>query len=210
MVLSSRSHAPLESVLAECLALGAESKGVPCDLSIPSEVRRLARAAESSFGGLDVLLNNAAVSVKKPFHETSDPEWAAAFQVNAMAPFILCRECLPALQRSDWATIINMGSVVGLKGYEGQAAYGASKHALLGFTKVLAREVQPLGIRVHAINPGAVATEMVETMRPDLNPDALIDPEDIADWVLFLLEHRHSRAVIDDIHLRRASGEPWF
>jgi 3-oxoacyl-[acyl-carrier protein] reductase len=104
---------------------------------------------------------------------------------------------------------LNIGSVVGIKGYANQGAYGASKHALMGFTKVLAQEVQPLGIRVHAINPGAVNTEMVRTMRPDLDPEGLIQPEALADWVVYLLTHRNS-AVIDDLHLRRASGDPWF
>lgn len=184
--------------------------GIPCDLSSPQEVSRLAHNASEAFGGLDALVNNAATSLKKPFHETTDEQWTQTFQVNTMAPFILCRECLPALRKSDLATIINIGSVVAIKGYDGQAAYGASKHALLGFTKVLAREVQPLGIRVHAINPGAVATEMVGVMRPDLDPTGLIDPDDIADWILFLLEHRHARGVVDDIHLRRAGGEPWY
>ncbi len=105
--------------------------------------------------------------------------------------------------------MINIGSVVAFKGYEQQSAYGASKHALLGLSKVMALEWKKYGIRVHSINPGAVDTEMIRQMRPDLDPQGMIGTEDIADLIVFLLTHR-GRAVIDDIHMRRATGEPWY
>jgi NAD(P)-dependent dehydrogenase (short-subunit alcohol dehydrogenase family) len=99
--------------------------------------------------------------------------------------------------------------VIGVKGYIHQGAYTASKHALMGMSKVLAQEVQADNIRVHTILPGGVATEMIEQMRPDLKKSDLMAPEDIAEIILFLLTHR-SKAVIDDIHVRRASSVPWF
>ena len=106
-------------------------------------------------------------------------------------------------------TIIQIVSVIGVKGYMNQGAYTASKHALMGMSKVLAQEVQPDNIRVHTILPGGVATDMIAEVRPDLKKSELMAPEDIADIVFFLLTHR-SNAVIDDIHVRRASSTPWF
>ena len=128
--------------------------------------------------------------------------------VNARAPFLLSKEAIPYLKRSDMATIINISSVVGVKGYINQGAYTASKHALMGLTKVLAQEVFQDGIRVHVISPGGVATSMVELTRPDIDPSTLISPEEIAEIVLFLLTHR-GNAVIDEINVRRSANPPW-
>jgi 3-oxoacyl-[acyl-carrier protein] reductase len=103
---------------------------------------------------------------------------------------------------------VNIASVVAVKGYVNQGAYTASKHALLGFTKVLARELHREGIRVHVISPGGVATDLIPSMRPDIPPETLIQPEEIAEIVWFLLSHR-GNAVIDEVNVRRISNEPW-
>ncbi len=209
VILSASSEKLLEQAVSQIESDNGMASYITCDLSNIKEVHHLADQVNSRFGKLDILINNAGTSVKKPFYETSDNEWTRLMTVNATAPFILCRECLPLLKQSDAATIINIGSVVGIKGYESQSAYTASKHALMGFTKVLAQEVQPLGIRVHALNPGGVDTDMVETMRPDIDKSKLIQPDDIADIILFLLNHRNN-AAIDDIHIRRTASSPWF
>jgi NAD(P)-dependent dehydrogenase (short-subunit alcohol dehydrogenase family) len=106
-------------------------------------------------------------------------------------------------------TIIQIASVIGVKGYINQGAYTASKHALMGMSKVLAQEVQPDNIRVHTILPGGVATDMIAGIRPDLKPSELMAPQDIAEIVLFLLKHR-SNAVVDTVQVRRATAAPWF
>ncbi|MBN2327073.1 MAG: SDR family oxidoreductase [Candidatus Omnitrophica bacterium] len=209
LIVHARSQERLHQTLSEIESLGGTAAALTGDLSIPSQVHELAENACQLYGKLDILINNAGASIKKPFYESSDEEWDFIFKVNAMAPFILCRECLPALRNSDAPSIIQIGSVVGVKGYIEQSLYGASKHALMGFTKVLAQEVQPYGVRVHSINPGGVYTDMVKNMRPDLDPSGLIQPEEIADLVHFLLTHRNN-AVIDDLHLRRANGSPWY
>ena len=206
---SARTLNRLEAAMARLVQNGGEAVGIPCDLADPAATARLAHEACRLYGRLDVLINNAGAPLKKPFHECTDAEWMHVLAVNSMAPFILCRELLPALQKSPHATIIQIGSVMGIKGYEHQSVYAASKHALMGFTKVMAQELQSHNIRVHTINPGGVNTALVQTMRPDLDPAGLIQPEDIAEMVLFLLEHR-GQAVIDDIHVRRASSAPWY
>lgn len=209
LILTGKSAERLDGTRAEFAREGMEAAAIPCDLADPRAAAAMAAEAVAVHDGLDILVNNAGAALKKPYEESSDAEWTHVMAVNAMAPFVLCRECLPALKRSNRAAIVNIGSVMGIKGYEHQAVYAASKHALMGFTKVMAQELQPHGVRVHAINPGGVYTDLVREMRPDLAPEILIQPEDIADITLFLLTHRNN-AVIDDIHIRRANGSPWF
>ena len=209
LILSATREPPLRIVARQIQNEGGKVECLACDLARPESLPGFISQAASCFGGLDILINNAGWSVRKPLVETSDEEWEMCFAVNATAPFILARECFKYLCKSHQATIINIGSVVGHKGYLSQGAYGASKHALMGLSKVLAAELQPHGIRVHTINSGAVATEMIREMRPDLDPEGMIDPGFIAEMVVFLLRNRGS-GVVDDIHIRRASGEPWF
>ena len=93
-------------------------------------------------------------------------------------------------------------------GYPLQSAYSASKHAMLGWTKSLARECYRDNIRVHAVCPGGVYTDMVKLSRPDLTPEGMIMPEDIAEIVMFFLNNR-SNAVIDEICVHRMNKEPF-
>ena len=129
--------------------------------------------------------------------------------INTRAPFFLIQNALPFLKSSDRATIINIASVVSHAGYPMQSVYTASKHALLGFTKSIAREYYRDNIRVHAVCPGGVYTDMVKISRPDLTPDGMIMPEEIADIVYFFLANR-GNAVIDEICVHRVNKEPFL
>jgi 3-oxoacyl-[acyl-carrier protein] reductase len=209
IILTASSKERLEKAEREIADSGGTVASIACDLSDRKSVVRLASEAGEVYGGLDILINNAGIGLSKPFEETTDEEWDRCLATNASAPFILCRECFSSLKKSDRAAIVNIGSVVGIKGYAQQAAYCASKHALVGFSKVLAQEVQPYGIRVHCVNPGGVDTDLISSMRPDLDRSGLMKPEEIAEIVAFLLIHR-GNTVIDDLHLRRVSGDPWY
>ena len=105
-------------------------------------------------------------------------------------------------------TIVNISSVVGFKGYPNQAAYTATKHAVMGLTKSLAVEAQPQGIRVSAVLPGGVDTDLVRQARPDLDPAILLAPDDVAQAVMYLLS-LSDRAAVDQIYLRRWSSKPF-
>ena len=182
---------------------------LPGDLTDPAFLQGVVGRVVENFGRLDVLVNNAGVCFVKPLEETSYAELDAMMKTNVYAPYLLCRDALAPLRRSDCATIINIGSVVSHAGYATQSAYGAAKHALLGMTKALATEVYSDGIRVHILCPGAVNTEMAKTIsRPDIDMDALISPEDLADVMEFLLTHR-SNAVIDEVRLHRVGKKPF-
>jgi 3-oxoacyl-[acyl-carrier protein] reductase len=178
------------------------------DLTDDNSFERIVSDCVAAFGGVDIVINNAGYGKKMLLTDTSHEEWDRHMAVNVRAPFMLVNAAMPYLQASGHATVINICSVVSHKGYAMQGAYTAAKHALLGYTKVLARETFDQGIRVHAISPGGVATEMIQKMRPDLDLSMLSTPGEIADIVLFLLKNR-SGAVIDEISVRRHTKEPW-
>ena len=182
---------------------------LPADLTTPRGMDDVLRILEGHFKGLDVLVNNAGMALNCAFEETTLEAFDQIMAINVRAPFELTRRCLPLLRISDMATVINIGSVVSHKGYDHQAAYAASKHALLGLTKALAKEVAPEGIRVHMLSPGGVYTDMVKIARPDLSPDGMIAPEEVAEYAAFLLEHR-GNAVVDEIQIHRVGKEPFL
>ena len=178
------------------------------DLTDLNSFEKIVSACICHFGGLDVIINNAGYAKKALLTQTSAEEFDLHMAVNVRAPMLLVNEAMPHLLKSTHATVINVCSVVSVKGYETQGAYTASKHALLGYTKVLARETFKQGIRVHALLPGGVGTELIQETRPDLDFANLSTPQEMADIMLFLLKNRNN-AVIDQISVRRYTKEPW-
>ncbi len=206
--LAARTEAQIQEVQAEIEASGGKAISVPTDVSNETSIQALVNRTVHKFGRLDIVVNNAAIGVFGPLEKTTTADWDRVMAVNVRGPFMLCREAIPHLRKQPQSFIVNINSVVGVKGYTNQTLYGASKHALMGITKALAKEVQADGIRVHAICPGGTNTDMIGDARPDLDRSLLMQPDDIADIVLFLVT-RQGNAVIDEIHLRRAASTPW-
>ena len=206
LALVARSEDALLDAMAEIETTHPVTvKTITADLAQEDSYARIVNETVAAFGGLDLLVNCAGAAQQGSFTEVSPTEWDSVFAVNAKAPFFICKEALPYLKQSKKPIIINIASVVGFKGYINQSVYASSKHALTGFTKVLAKEVQPFGIRVHLISPGGVATEMVKKMRPDIKPEELLQPEEIAEIVRFLVTRKGS-GTIDQFYLRRYSS----
>ena len=206
LALVARSEEALKKIAAEIEAAHPVTvKTITADLAQEESYGRIITETVQQFGGIDLLVNCAGLAQQGGFTEVEPAEWDTIFAVNAKAPFFICKEALPFLKNSPKPIIINIASVVGFKGYINQSVYSSSKHALTGFTKVLAKEVQPFGIRVHLISPGGVATEMVTKMRPDIKPEELLQPEEIAEIVRFLVT-RKGRGTIDQFYLRRYSS----
>ena len=203
LALVGRDQASLEETAS--LIPGTRVSLITADLSDPGSSKYIVERTVSAFGGLDLLVNCAGVPQKGPFTEVTPEAWDKVFAVNARAPFFICQAALEPLKKSSKPMVINIASVVGFKGYINQSVYSSSKHALTGFTKVFAKEVQPFGIRVHLISPGGVATEMVKKMRPDIDPSELIQPEEIAEIVRFLVTRKGS-GTIDQFYIRRYTG----
>jgi len=207
-LLVGRNEADLAQLCDDAKALNSEATYVVADLARPESAEIIVKACIETYASLDVLINNAGVANPFSIENTPVEQWDLMMAVNARAPFLLCKKAIPYLRQSAEATIINISSVVGRKGYVNQAAYTASKHALTGFTKALAKEVQPMGIRVHLISPGGVATETLARTRPDLTQNGLMQPDEIAEVIAFLLSMR-GNAMIDEINLRRLSSTPF-
>ena len=205
VVIVGRSEQHLAEVMLEIEQKGAPCIALPLDLCNEAAPERILQETLDRFGQIDVLINNAGLAHAAKISETNIDTWNALFNVNARAPFFLCKAAVPFMKESKNPVIINISSVVGFKGYDGQAAYASSKHALTGFTKVLAKEVQKDGIKVHLISPGGVNTEMVREMRTDIDTVQLIQPEEIAELVEFLVT-RKGKGTIDHFYIRRQSG----
>lgn len=205
LVLMGRNEEKLKNTAKgrDCLILSGDI----CD---DEYVKYAVNKAVEVYGGLDVLINNAGVAQSQNFEDISMEEYDMIMNTNVRAPFLLCKEALPYLQKSDSGTVINIASVTAHKGYALQSVYAASKHALLGFTKALSKEYYQKGVRAHVISPGGVFTDMVKISRPDLSSDGMILPEDIAETVLYLLKMRNSACVADEIELHRETKEPFM
>ncbi|MBT3320049.1 MAG: SDR family oxidoreductase [Clostridia bacterium] len=202
VVATSRNISKLNALNSDNLLV------VPADLTDLTSFEKIVTACICQFGGLDVIINNAGYAKKALLTQTSAEEFDLHMAVNVRAPMLLVNEAMPHLLKSTHATVINVCSVVSVKGYETQGAYTASKHALLGYTKVLARETFKQNIRVHALSPGGVGTELIQETRPDLDFANLSTPQEMVDIMLFLLKNRNN-AVIDQISVRRYTKEPW-
>lgn len=208
VVLAARSEEELREVSAEVFALGQEAHYAVTDVSLEADVRNVVEKAVMHFGRLDVVVNNAGLGIYGKLVETSVESWDKLMAVNARGPFLVCREAIPHLKQQSRSFIVNIASVLGVRGYENQAAYTASKHALVGMSKALAKEVQQDGIRVHVLCPGGVDTQMVALARPDLDRTVLMQPQEVAEVVLFLVT-RKGNAVIDEVIVRREAATPW-
>lgn len=178
------------------------------DLTDETHLTRCVSDTLERFGRLDVLVNNAGMALNRPFEETSTEEFDKILSINVRTPFLLCRQALPALRESK-GVILNIGSVVSHNGYAQQAAYTASKHALLGMTRALAKEIWQDGVRVHVISPGGVATDMIRVARPDLDMSGMILPEEVAEMAAYLIDYP-GNAVIDEIQMHRPGKEPFL
>ncbi len=206
--LAARSEEQLAAVAEEVAAAGGSASKVRCDVACADDVNALFATIENRSSRLDVAVLNAGIGVFEPIEETSADDFDRVMAVNARGAFLCCRAALQLMRRQADGYIVTVGSVVSFKGYPNQAAYTASKHALLGLTKSVAVEAQPHGVRVSAVLPGGVNTELIGAARPDLDRDAMLQPEDIAQTVLYLLA-LPKRAAVDQIYIRRAASAPF-
>lgn len=209
LILTARTELQLQETAEKLKPYGITTHVLPCDLSQESSISQLTEAVKMRFGRLDILINNAGITHSGLLKETDTAVYDRCMAVNARAPFILCRDLMGLLETAPQGYIINISSVVGVKGYAHQTAYTASKHALRGMSIALAEELRATNIRVHVICPGGVETPMVTEVRPDIPPDELIGPHEIAELVLYLVTHQ-GNAVMDELHLRRKTSSPWF
>jgi NAD(P)-dependent dehydrogenase (short-subunit alcohol dehydrogenase family) len=150
----------LDSQLAHLRNDGLRVDGVSGDVASEPFVRQLAAQVREDCGALDVLVNNAGVSLIAPAEETSAGEWQRVLNINLFGPFLLCKYLGAQMLQRRSGSIVNVASVAGLAGISHRSAYNASKHGLIGLTRTLAAEWGGRGVRVNAVCPGWIKTEM--------------------------------------------------
>jgi 3-oxoacyl-[acyl-carrier protein] reductase len=193
LVVSYRSDAEAAKALgAELDALGTEYELVRADLTRREGAELLAGAAGRRLGGLDVLVNNLGVDGHVPFGKLSEAEWHRVLDHNTTSAYLVTQAVLGFLTES--ASVVNIGASVALRGRPLGVHYSTSKAALVGFTRALAKELGPRGIRVNLVAPGVTETELGAGLPPQLATKLtaltalgrLGRPEDVAGAVLYL------------------------
>jgi NAD(P)-dependent dehydrogenase (short-subunit alcohol dehydrogenase family) len=163
VVVGGRRPAPLEETVAAIVAAGGRARAVACDVAVPEEVAQLIAAAGEGFGGLDVLVNNAATNrpeaaVAERVAELDPAWWEATLSVTLTGAMLCARAALPALIARGGGAIINVASTSGVAGNWNQGAYVAAKHGLVGLTRSLALDYAAQRVRANAVCPGFIET----------------------------------------------------
>ena len=178
----------------EIAALGVKAKGYASNAASFEDTANTVKEIHKEFGHIDILVNNAGITKDGLMMRMSEAQWDAVIAVNLKSAFNYINALTPIMMRQRSGSIINMSSVVGVHGNAGQANYCAAKAGVIGFTKATAKEVAARGIRVNAIAPGFIKTDMtsvlsekvVEAMLAGIPLNRLGETEDIAKAVLFL------------------------
>jgi NAD(P)-dependent dehydrogenase (short-subunit alcohol dehydrogenase family) len=196
----------LETAAKRLRAQGATVEVARGDVTSEDYVRELAQRIERDHGVLDVLVNNAGISLIKPAEDTTGDEWQKVMTVNLFGPFLLCKYLGAGMLARRSGSIVNVASVAGLAGVIHRSAYNSSKHGLIGLTRTLAAEWGGRGVRVNAVCPGWIKTEMdVADQGSGAYTDADITnripmarfaaPEDVAQAIAFLADNEKSAFV---------------
>jgi 3-oxoacyl-[acyl-carrier protein] reductase len=160
VVINGRSNRDAcDEVAGIVRAAGGKAVIAMGDVGSAEGAQTVADAALSAFGGIDVLVHNAAIRPETPFLEMSEDEWNEVLNVNFGASFWLARAALPGMVEKGWGRVINFAGMNAINGYNGRAHVSASKHAAWGLTKALAKEFGPKGVTVNIISPGPIRPE---------------------------------------------------
>ncbi|MEU3402835.1 3-oxoacyl-[acyl-carrier-protein] reductase [Streptomyces sp. NPDC006670] len=184
--------AELEKEAAE---LGARVHGHQADVSDPDAVRALVAGVEDRLGGIDVVVTSAGIVRDQPLLMMADEDWQQVLRVNLDGTYHVCRSVVFEMMKRKSGCIVNISSVAGVYGHATQTNYSASKAGIIGFTKALAKEVGPYGIRANAVAPGFIETDMTAGLSGKVREKALRGiplrrlgrPEEVADTVAYLV-----------------------
>lgn len=189
-----------EEVVAEIKAFGVEAMAISCDVSDDSAVERMIETIEKEFHTIDILVNNAGITRDGLLIRMKDSDWDQVMDINLKGTYLCTKHVGKKMLKRKSGNIVNITSVVGLTGNAGQSNYSASKAGVIGFTKSVAKEFAVRQIRVNAVAPGFIATDMteklsqevIETYKTAIPLGRMGDPEDVAKAVLFLSSDQSS------------------
>jgi 3-oxoacyl-[acyl-carrier protein] reductase len=202
LMLDVKGGAAADEIAARLPAGPGKVRFVHCDLVDPNATKEVAARLDREAGGIDILINNAAINPLKPIDGYDLAEWQKVQDVNATAAVALAQAVVPSMKRKGWGQIVNICSVTLNGGWSDFTAYVASKGTLLGLTRSMARELGKFGIRVNAVSPGAIPTPLEREVWADqletyvqflLDHQALKyrgSPEDIANAILYLVSDK--------------------
>jgi NAD(P)-dependent dehydrogenase (short-subunit alcohol dehydrogenase family) len=186
VALAARSAAELEVVAREIEQAGGRALAIPTDVRHEQAVEALARRVLGEWQRVDVLVNAAGVATFAPVTDSKLDDWDQMLAVNLRGAVLCCRAVLPAMTARCRGTIINVGSVVTSRSLTGSAAYTASKYGLLGFSRVLAEEMRPHGVRVGVLSAGATDTPLWDAMPGAPPRDRMLRADQVAEAALFM------------------------
>ena len=188
VALAARDAAALDANVAEIQAAGGQALACPCDVADEASVQAVFARVADSLGPVDILVNSAGAVAQAPFVEMEAATWDHVLGVNLRGVFLCCREAFRQMIPRGGGVIINLSSLSGVPDVEkfpGLSAYNVSKYGVAGLSEILAVEGRPHHIRVVAVSPGAVDTEMLRAAAPHLTPD--MTPDELARILLFLV-----------------------
>lgn len=187
-----------KEVVDEIINLGVKAIAIKADVSKEEEVQEMMKKIEEEFRSVDILVNNAGVTKDNLLIRMKEEEWDQVMNVNLKGTFLCTKAVSRMMMKKRYGKIINITSVVGIIGNAGQANYSASKAGVIGFTKSMARELASRGIRVNAVAPGFIETDMTDVLKEDVK-EAMFKsiplgvfgkPKDIANAVVFLASEK--------------------
>lgn len=189
VVLFSRTQETLATTAELVRATGGTALAVQGDVAREEDVRALFQRTLDTYGRVDILVNCAGVIAVKPFATMDSATWDHVLNVNLRGTFLCCQQAFASMGRQGGGVILNVSSLSGVKGVEkfpGLSAYNVSKAGVASLTEILAVEGKPLHIRVAAVSPGAVDTEMLRQAAPHLK--AGMTPDELAEILLFMAD----------------------
>ena len=189
VILVSRTQADVDQLADETTNLGVKSLALSADVSDINSINTAVEKALSEFKTIDILINNAGIAAFGKFLELEPAAWERIIQVNVMGTYYVTRAVLPNMIERQTGDIINISSTAGLNGNALTSAYSASKFAVLGLTDSLMQEVRKHNIRVTALTPSTVATDMAKELNlTDGNPEKVMQAEDMAELIIAQLK----------------------
>ena len=189
VILVARTQDEIDNVAAKVRSLRVKALAIAADVADINSVNSAVAQALSEFGTIDILINNAGIAAFGKFLELEPTEWERIIQVNLMGTYYVTRAVLPNMIERQTGDIINISSTAGLAGNALTSAYSASKFAVLGLTDSLMQEVRKHNIRVTALTPSTVATNMAKELNlTDGNPDKVMQAEDMAELIIAQLK----------------------
>ncbi|MFL1896610.1 3-ketoacyl-ACP reductase [Aquimarina sp. 2-A2] len=189
VALLSRTATDLENVAEEAKSYGVDTVLVTADVASIDSVNMAAEKVLQAFDSIDILINNAGIGKFGNFMDLTPTEWEDIIKINLMGTYYVTRAFLPTMIEKKTGDVLNVSSTAGVKGNAMTSAYSASKFGVLGLTESLMQEVRKHNIRVSALLPSTVATDMALDLNlTDGNPETVMQPEDIAELVLAQLK----------------------